>query len=238
MRKPDNTISHQKLSQLLDGEWFDLDPSVCVATLCADDALRAKWSRYHIIRDVIKGESVQPDRSLADRICAAVQDEPTYTNVTELNHVRSAPVAAVTTSLATIEPEVVSTGTTSAVAQRSARSWLSTGLAGSALAASVALVTVISLEHINQPDEGVSEAAIIASGEVPQPVAPSNTTLPDVEFVSNKGSYWVSTDSSTRASGEEQLNMMLSHHLESSPTAGREGLLSYSRLVGYEEKPL
>jgi hypothetical protein len=60
--------------------------------------------------------------------------------------------------------------------------------------------------------------------------------LPEVDFVSNTGAYWVSPQTAERVSDEERLNMFLSQHLENSPTASREGLLSYSRLVGYDDQ--
>ena len=249
MRKTVDTISNQKLSQLLDGEWFELDQAECVASLCADKALRGRWARYHMIRDIVKGDVVRPDHTLSSRICAAVQDEPTYSNVTELSLARPLPAVAVQVEP---EPEVVVPAEQPAHVSRVERSWFKTGLAGSALAASVALVTVVGLNQMTKQDfsNGSAVVASNASGHVPaeqageytggniaQDSATAGSTLPSVEFVSNTGSYWVSTDSAKRASGEEQLNMMLSHHLESSPTASREGLLSYSRLVGYDERP-
>ena len=61
--------------------------------------------------------------------------------------------------------------------------------------------------------------------------------LPRVELVANTGAYWSAPGEAVRrASSEARLNMFLSQHIESSPTAEREGMLPYSRLVGYDER--
>ena len=69
----------------MDGEWHELNTSECVAALCEDESLRDKWSRYHLIRDVLKNEPVVADLDLASRICAAIDDEPGYSNITPFN---------------------------------------------------------------------------------------------------------------------------------------------------------
>ena len=73
------------LSQLMDGEWHDVDRSACVAAVCADERLKACWARWHLARDAMRGEPVRPEpASLAARISAAVAEEPAYSNVTAL----------------------------------------------------------------------------------------------------------------------------------------------------------
>ena len=80
--------------------------------------------------------------------------------------------------------------------------------------------------------EGAPSAGDAFSRQVP------GAPLPEVEFVANTGAYWTSPSSSTRRSdSEERLNMFLSQHIEHSPTAERQGMLPYSRLVGYDERP-
>lgn len=271
-----------KLSQLMDGEWHELDRAECVASLCSDETLRSKWARYHIIRDAMKNEPVQADPLLVSRICSAIDDEPAYSNITPFGatgaSARVGSVAA-TGSPATLDENNVTVDNTteaqipampvsqvqvqaSGIDAARKPSWVNTGVAGFALAASVALVTVVGVNVFDQqataPD--VSTVASNASGSV---VAPATTgvvtqpltqtasvenvlqlpqagevqgdsaVLPVVDFVANTGSYWASPDSSMRVSDEERLNMMLSQHIEHSPTASREGLLPYSRLVGY-----
>lgn len=266
MTDSNKTNNNETVSQLMDGEWQALDAAECVARICADEASQEKWSRYHLIRDVIKNEHVLTDQNLASRISAAIDDEPSYSNITPFT------AKTVTASSEVQDLDIVSDDETAlpgqlpqATAQRVSQqaagssSWVNTAVAGFALAASVALVTVVGLNVFEQPQgdnvqtvasvEGVVQpAAQIQDGGVQSLALVNNATatsnmsalqneatvLPEVEFVANTGPFWVSSDSAGRVSGEKRLNMMLSQHIENSPTAGLKGLLPYSRLVGYE----
>jgi negative regulator of sigma E activity len=226
-----------------------------------------------MIRDVMKSEPVAADLDLAARICAAIDDEPSYTNITPFHAASGArPSLAATPDtvhsaqqvgdLSTKPVDVrepgndsVDTNVTSIEERKSVaktNSTLKTGLTGFALAASVALVTVVGM-NIWQT-QGTDQTSLIAStqqalinsaGATQQILNDragvfaqqgEGTSLPVVEFVSNTGSYWVSPETTERVSGEQRLNMMLSQHIENSPTSDREGLLPYSRLVGYDER--
>lgn len=228
-------VNKEQLSQLMDGEWLGLNPSECVKGVCGDEALRGKWTRYHLIRDVIKNEPVQADNALVSRICAAIDDEPTYSNVAQFS------TEAVNAVALSVGNEAESSATVSELSEaRSGRtSWLGTGMTGFALAASVAAVTVVGMNIWQQqsPAQPESLAAIDAvsidgSNAFSQQV--QGAPLPEVDLVANTGSFWMSPQSSRRVSHEEQLNMYLSQHIENSPTA--DSLLPYSRLVGYEER--
>ena len=287
MTTSDKLSSEQKLSQLMDGEWHALDRAQCVASLCADESLRNKWARYHMIRDVMKNEPVQSDLALVSRICSAIDQEPAYTNITPFNAARSGsvvtddspsavdevnvPVSALdSVDAAQAETSTVSVSELQADGKRTEAvrksSWKKTGVAGFALAASVALVTLVGVNVFEQqpaPDASVvanntqsttvaapvtSVAQVLLSNEANPgtsvaeatqtsqtgAVQSNNAVLPVVDFVANTtGSHWVSPESSMAVSDEERLNMMLSGHIENSPTAGRKGLLPYSSLVGY-----
>lgn len=268
MQDQNKQTSEQKLSQLMDGEWHELNPSECVAALCKDDSLRAKWSRYHMIRDIMKNEPVAADQNLASRICAAIDDEPSYTNITALN-THPAASEQTTANSADTSTTVSAEQDSHQVEQLTARSaalmqapvesaapvesgrggaseakndsMFKTGLTGFALAASVALVTVVGMNiWQSQSTNQIQSVASVSPQSAPvaneirlQPVA--NSSLPEIEFVSNTGSYWVSPETTERSVNEQRLNMMLSQHFENSPTADREGLLPYSRLIGYDE---
>ena len=288
MNNTDKNYQEQKLSQLMDGEWHGLDRSECVASLCADETLRGKWARYHMIRDAMNNEPVEADLALVSRICSAIEQEPAYTNITPFSPAAGAdahnddislaerqvsepaseyentavaePVKAQMSAVAKLEPSSEVSNIRSGRA-----SWVTTGVAGFALAASVALVTVVGVNVLDQgsPASGVSVVANdsgsradtqLTNGDASLPLTQTasvdnatplpqadllqgdSAVLPVVDFVSNtnSGSFWVSPDSQTRVSDEESLNMMLSQHIENSPTATREGLLPYSRLVGYQ----
>lgn len=236
------TVDKEQLSQLMDGEWHDLNPSDCVKSVCADEELRGKWARYHLIRDVIKNEPIETDNVLVSRICDAIAEEPAYSNITPLANyaeVDEKPEVAPIPAAAPAAADVTTLAVADARGQRS--SWLGTGMAGFALAASVAAVTVVGMNVWQSQEAGQAEnvAAVRSSAAIDGRDAfsrqVSGAPLPQVELVANTGSYWVSPQSSQRVGNEDQLNMFLSQHIENSPTAGREGLLPYSRLVGYDE---
>lgn len=234
-------MNKEKLSQLMDGEWHDLNPSECVQGVCADEDLRGKWARYHLIRDVIKNEPIETDNALVSRICDAIADEPAYSNITALGNYAVVPDRnEVVPVQAQTSAEVTPLAAADGRGQRSA--WLGTGMAGFALAASVAAVTVVGMNvwQSQEADQVESVAAVRSSAAIDGRDAFSQQVrgapLPQVELVANTGSYWVSPQSSQRAGNEERLNMFLSQHIENSPTADREGLLPYSRLVGYDER--
>ena len=236
-------MNEEQLSQLMDGEWNGLNPSDCVAGICEDEALRSKWARYHMIRDVIKSEPVHADSRLVSSICAAIADEPEYSNITPFSS-----NAEVSETSALTDTDVQSSTERSVIDISEAKvaptaekksSMFGTGLTGFALAASVALVTVVGMnvwqgQEALQVDNATVAANTTAVDAFSQQV--EGVPLPEVEFVSNTGSFWVSPQTSERANDEERLNMFLSQHLENSPTASREGLLSYSRLVGYDNR--
>lgn len=130
---------------------------------------------------------------------------------------------------------------------------LQTFAAGFGLAASVALVTVVGLDawQDRAGDEvAVRDGATDERGGAVAPPPPealaqvplsgqqvAGASLPAVRFVSGTGAYWAAPESSERLSGrEEWLNMLMAQHIENSPTAERQGMLPYSRLVGYGER--
>ncbi len=256
MYQSDKLTDEQKLSQLMDGEWQGLNPADCVATVCADEALRAKWARYHIIRDVLNNEPVEASQALTSRICAAIADEPSYSNITPFSGMSTPDAGPLQNDVAESESAEYSarpataavtaiTESVSAASDPQSRKqpvWFGSAVGGFALAASVALVTVVGVNLFEQ--QSAPDVSTVASVESSVPgevvgnaafVQGDTTTLPVVEFVANTGAYWVSPESSERVIDEERLNMMLSQHIENSPTSSRSGLLPYSGLVGYEE---
>lgn len=227
-KKPE-TLTNEQLSQLMDGEWHDIDAPRCVADACRDDELRHTWGRWHMIRDIARGEPIAaPEQctEFASRIQSLVADEPTYSNVTAIRRDKAsdAQASAVATDEQPVERRFV---------------WPQAA-AGLAIAASVAAVTVMGLNLINTDQVVQPEAVMLADNALSAPtgaiVAPE---LAEVELVGNTGSYWIRSDDSGRVErsyAEERLNMFLSQHLEHSPTAQRAGMLPYSSLVSYEER--
>ncbi|NND91459.1 MAG: sigma-E factor negative regulatory protein [Granulosicoccus sp.] len=263
----------EQLSQLMDGEWRGLNASECVKGVCSDSELRRKWTRYHLIRDVLNNEPVQADTQLVSRICAAIADEPGYSNITPLANYASLDEVhgrvarddasssnsegAAAVHLAPMEGASEANSGQSTAGEAAALrdavpvsrpDMLRTGMAGFALAASVAAITVVGMNawHAQSPVTGQAVANNSGADLDVRRIDVDNAfsrqvtgvPLPEVDLVANTGSYWVSPKSSQRVGDEERLNMMLSLHIESSPTADREGLLPYSRLIGYDERGL
>lgn len=264
MQYPD----HQTLSQLMDGEWQDIDSSDCIAGICRDASLRSRWGRYHLIRDVIKNESVDPHNRLAARISAALENEPVYSNVSAIGAPDDAVVPDNTSAVSVVpdgQEQALSNdkfAPTSSSTERATNppaetqatdlqtgpvnNWR-TGLTGFALAASVAVATVggLSLWNAGGIPGSAGDAAQVAGNTTGEATTDGSGTfssqvpgapLPEVEYVANTGAYWVSSEATRRSASEQRLNMFLSQHIENSPTADRQGMLPYSRLVGYEER--
>jgi len=69
-----NKIDEQ-LSTLVDDELANQD--AVLERVAADPELKARWSRYHLIRDVITGHTPeQPLGDIASRVSQALEDEP------------------------------------------------------------------------------------------------------------------------------------------------------------------
>lgn len=262
MQESNSETKKQMLSQLMDGEWYELNPSDCVAAMCDDEQLRAKWARYHMIRDAMHNEPMQADQSLVSRICDAIDDEPAYSNISSLSSAAlPASQTRLSQSVAAEFPAIDSEsepGNSALIPAATVKrpSWVNTGVAGLALAASVALVTVVSMNLVNpQSPSDVSALAVASSVEDSAEDSVENNTavadsgalnqlgvfesgdrsvLPTVDFVSNAGASWSSPASPERVLDEVRLNKLLSQHLEQAPTSAREGLLPYSRILGYE----
>ncbi|OIV46218.1 anti-sigma factor [Sodalis sp. TME1] len=67
-------MHNEKLSALMDGESFD---SELFNDLSRDVKLQQSWQRYHLIRDVMRGDAGEVlHLDIADRVAAAIAEEP------------------------------------------------------------------------------------------------------------------------------------------------------------------
>jgi sigma-E factor negative regulatory protein RseA len=74
---PDSGDDRQaSLSATLDGESTYAEIEACLAAVKRDEALRQNWSEYHLIGDLLRGETALPDRFMA-RFSAQLAAEPT-----------------------------------------------------------------------------------------------------------------------------------------------------------------
>jgi len=223
MQHPDR----ETLSQLMDGEWQDIDTPDCINGVCGDADLRATWARYHIIRDVMRNQPVEAaGDDMAERMRVFLADEPAHPNVMSIADRQ--PVSHQTLGGREVSGE-----------QPTPRFSVRQGLGGLAVAASVAVATFVGINVWQQGAPGTPAAQVAENTLIGAPTGLDGnlpgTVLPQVELVANTGSYWVTSESERAAHAEERLNMFLAQHIEHSPTADRSGMLPYSKLVGYDE---
>lgn len=67
---------HNQISAFMDGELPEHEAELLVRRLCASEELRGVAARYSLIGDVMRGERIRSDGSLADRVMASVNSEP------------------------------------------------------------------------------------------------------------------------------------------------------------------
>jgi len=220
-------LDRETLSQMMDGEWQDIDAASGIRAVADDKQMQDTWARYHLVRDVLRNEKISLDRSLASAISARLEDEPAYTNVASINDGQPVSgVAASTTETVTPNPWRVRLG-------------------GLAIAASVAAATVVGLNvwQGSAPLDENNSTLVAGAANNPSGFTGNATSLlnvpgvnsPQVSLVGNQGTYWTRSEPGRSAESEERLNMFLSQHIEHAPSAEWQGMLPYSRLVGYDE---
>ncbi|MDR0805187.1 MAG: anti-sigma-E factor RseA [Enterobacteriaceae bacterium] len=82
---------NEQLSALMDGEHIDND---VINNLCQDSALQQSWSRYHLIRDTLRGDIgdvVHLD--IADKVSAMLASEPAITVAAQLTESQPHPAS-------------------------------------------------------------------------------------------------------------------------------------------------
>ena len=214
----------EKISALMDGDLSANEIDETLNQLCAEESLREQWQRMHLTRDAMQGESTDNylGSNFSAGVMAALQDEQIPVVVDDAN--------------------VVSVDF--AGKQKTAKaspSWMRP-VAGLAVAASVAMVSVVALKLIQEPND-IALPAIADAGQESgfiqdntAQVAFQTTTSADFKRVNNTGTYWVVDKEKVRDSElESHLNSYLSDHIEFATMRNVGGMLPYSKLVGYDE---
>jgi sigma-E factor negative regulatory protein RseA len=172
------------LSELVDGELESERIAGCLQRIVTSEELRATWTRYHLISDVIRGERVNQDgMAVAEQLAARLQAEP-----------------------AILAPQAIS--------EPSNGRWIKP-VAGSAIAASVALMTVIAVPEFAGKDTGVG---------------PVTTSVSSSYGAASAGTRW----NLGKPAAESKLNSYLVDHNEHAPGGGFQGMLPYATLVSYD----
>lgn len=195
----------EQLSALLDDE-AEWQPSF-VKRAAADAELRGKWSRYSLARDAMHSDEyrVQLGADFNAKLSAALDAEP-----------------AIFAPKALPSRESKSSATV--------KRWA----AGVAVAATVAGVTLVSLQQLTGSGVGGADQSV-ASNTAREPIVSAPVTL--VSSPSNVSTRWVlpSSEAVRDVQLEQRLNGLYSQHVEQSGRGVVQGVLPYSRLVGKDE---
>lgn len=177
----------EHLSALVDDEAGDFERRRMLDELSTDEDDRQRWSRYHLIGDIMRGDTPPAiDTGFAARVSAAIAEE-------------------------TME-EAPATHRMSRMAKP---------VAGFAMAASVAVATVLGVQGFMSPEEGAAPgAAPVVTAQTPM-VAPSG-----IRQVA------VARESSPVAENRQTVNLnnYIVRHTE---YASQQGMLPQARVVGY-----
>ncbi|MBX2824797.1 MAG: sigma-E factor negative regulatory protein, partial [Gammaproteobacteria bacterium] len=216
-----NKLDHEQISALIDGYWSDdqgrTDTDSAVAALdsnldalLADEQARARWTRYHLIRDALQESPGSPlDAGFADRVSAAIQAEPAIvalpSSERETNRRQIADQSA-DQSAVSQETEDASSGAGSNVVQGNFKR----NLVGLSVAATVAMVSLVGLNVLQGSRDAVpgntNTVAVLPSTDTPVLPNQSGSVNGEIQFVSNPvGSYWVSQERALSPESEQRL---------------------------------
>lgn len=181
----------EQISALIDDELTDLERPLLLGRLQRNADLRARMGRYQLIGDVLRGGVSQASGlGIASRVQAALADDSGI----------EAPKA-----------------TNSNALQVTARSFWKPAV-GFAIAASVALVAILSIQNLQQ------------SPDTPQ-LAAARTATPPVVRVSTGDEQWNRIEPRV----DQRLNGYLVNHSEFAASNGMQSLNPYVRIVGFED---
>lgn len=184
---------NEQISSLLDSELNQEEIREALDLLQEDESLRNKWDRYNLIGDAMRGEAVRfSHASIADRVQASLEHESV-----DFSNVQAFPKSR---------------------ARRSTARWYKSA-AGAALAASVAVVTVLSFPQFTglSPETG---GEIAAEQALPDP-AP---------YLVQSSTRWKNL---SEPKVESKLNDYLIEHNEFAAPGGI-GVIPYANFVSYD----
>lgn len=180
----------EQISALVDDELTDLERPLLLGRLQRNAELRARMGRYQLIGDVIRGGVTQASGL---GIAARVQEALANDTATEDAAVMAAP-------------------------QVTTRSFWKPAV-GFAIAASVALVAVLSLQNLQPSTPETTQLAV------------TRTVAPPGVQVSSREAQWDRIEPQV----EKRLSGYLVNHSEFAASYGMQGLTPYVRIVGFED---
>lgn len=195
------TQQAEHISALIDGESDDVQASIDL--LLRDPAARQAWAEQHAQRDIMHGGlELKASSGFAASISAALADEPTV--------LAPKATAAGAKSGAKVVPFL-------------------RPVAGLAIAATVAAVTVLSFDGLNstQPLNQAPAIASVTSSPAPAAVMPVAFTG---TYDASDRTYWQGSDDQM----QDELNGYLADHAEHANPGGYNSMVPYVRLVGFD----
>ena len=196
----------EKLSAMVDDEVYAEELSATLASLSNDEALRQRWSRYHLIGDAIRGETTIPEAiSIADRVREQLVDEP-----------------------ALFSPAA------SRANKPTWRSQWVQYVAGAAVAASVTMMAVLVAPNFITPEQSgsVTVAKVAPSTPTPSLEVPIEHYYTEKSYVAQSGTRW----NLGKPEVEAKLNGFLVNHKEYASMSSMQGMLPYATVVSYDSE--
>ncbi len=223
----------EQISALLDGELPQHEMRQAVDRLSEQEPLQERWDRYHLIRDVIRGDAgARSAPSVAERVRAELEHEPAILAAPK------PPAGTTTRPPAWVRP-----------------------FAGTALAASVAVLAVLAAPQLLNPEaKGPAQTAALQTAPQPNYVqlAPAASPAPGYRLVN--GAQYDSTPYRVRPvvvarpaaewsvqypgtrwnlakpATESKLNKYLVDHSQYATRGPVRGVVPYATFVGYDAR--
>ncbi len=236
-----STSFDERISALIDGELTEFEARRVAAEVSQDPELQKRYQRYVLAGDVIRDELPKSfDMGFADRVMAAIDEEETL----DARHVDDLRAA-----------------NDSARAESSAATWKKP-LAGAAIAASVAVLALVSLQTLTgSGQQGVPAMAVAKSESAPAPApvsvaatvrtlpspvvsAPSasipsvreGSAMPEVTTVSASGNVTTGANvlGNVRVDAASSSDEVAGYLSTHSEFASRSGVMSRIRMIGFD----
>jgi len=202
---------NEQVSALLDNELSDHESDSVLAKISQDSDLQQCWERYHMIGDVMRGESLNLRAGeISQRVKKDIDSEPAIISIPKKGKSRSWK-----------------------------SNWIKPA-AGAALAASVATVVVLNTTDLLGLDESIQSAKVASITPTPTPtqsivtVANINSAVPiQAPHQTLPGTRWKNLK---EPSLQSRLNSYLVNHSEYVAPGTGMGVMPYATFVGYDSK--
>jgi len=200
---------NEQVSALLDNELSDHESDSVLAKISQDSDLQQCWERYHMIGDVMRGETLNLQAGeISERVKKEIDSEPAIISIPKKSKSRSWK-----------------------------SNWIKPA-AGAALAASVATVVVLNTTDLIGLDESAQSAKVASISPNPAPsivtVANVNSSVPiQAPRQTPPGTRWKNLK---EPSLQSRLNSYLVNHSEYVAPGAGMGVMPYATFVGYDSK--